>query len=249
MDEVVGVVDVLGSLVARTDNDFLVVVEVGEGDALDLLAHCGGEKEGVALGGHTCQDFVDALREAHVEHLVGLVEHHVFDVLEAGHTAVHQVDEATRRGHNHLHATTQGADLALDARTAIDGQHVEAVNVAGVLLEVVGNLEAELAGGTEDHGLRGAALGVDLLEDGQTEGRRLARTCLCQGNDIVAHTEEVGDYFFLYGHRIDIPHFADGAANLFADAQFFKCLQDGSRDWRNGKPLRGIKNCHKGTIK
>ena len=218
MDEVVGVVDVLGAFVARADDDFLVVVEVGEGDALDFLAHGGGEEEGVALGGNARQDCVNALRETHVEHLVGLVEDHVLDVLEAGHTAVHQVDEAARRGHNHLHAAAQGAYLALDARTAIDGQHVEAINVAGILLEVVGYLEAEFAGGTEDDGLRGAALGIDLLEDGQAKGGSFARTRLGQGNDIVAHTEEVGNHFFLYGHRIDIAHFANGAANLFADA-------------------------------
>lgn len=102
VDKVVDVVDVFGTFVARTYHNFFVVVEVAFGYALNFLAHGGRKEQGVALGGHTGQYFVDALGEAHVEHFVGLVEHHVLNGVETGHATVHEVDEAAGGGHYHL---------------------------------------------------------------------------------------------------------------------------------------------------
>ena len=142
-----------------------------------------------------------------------------------GHAALHQVDEAAGCGHNDLCAALEGTYLALDARTAVDSLYVQAVDVAGIVLEVVGYLEAKLARGAEDDGLRGTALGIDFLEHGQAVGRRFSRTGLGQCYHIVAHTEQVGDDFFLYRHGMVVAHFGDGATDFLAHAQFFKCLQ------------------------
>ena len=181
-------------------------MQVGLGNALYLLAHGGREEQRVTLGGHAGKDFVDAIGEAHVEHFVGLVEHYILHAIELGHAALHQVDETTGCGYDDLHSFAQGAYLALDAGTAVDSQHMQAVDVARVLLQVAGNLQAELARGAQDNGLCGAVGWVYFLQHGQTEGRRLARSRLGQGDNVVAHTQEVGNHFFLHGHRVLVAH-------------------------------------------
>ena len=173
------------------------------------------------------ENLVDALREAHVEHLVGLVEHHVRHVVEHRFAAVHQVDQASRRGHDDLRAVAQGAYLLLDAGAAVDGHHMDALHILREVAKVVGYLQAELARGTEHEGLRLVARGVNLLQERYAEGRRLARARLCEGNHIVSFPQQIGDYFLLDGHRLYEAHLLNGVQDLAADAQFFKCLQCG----------------------
>ena len=121
---VIEVPDVLVALVAATDDDLARLLHVLAGDACDLLRHGGGEEQHVSVLGHFGQDGVDAVREAHVEHLVGLVEDYVADAAEVYRLSVQQVEQSSGRGHDHVHAFPQRLDLALNARSAIDGQHV-----------------------------------------------------------------------------------------------------------------------------
>ena len=93
------------------------------------------------------ENLVDVVEKSHVEHLVGLVENHGVDVAERHDASFYQVDEASRGGDDHLHALAERADLALDARAAVDGEHAEVVDISGEVGEVAGDLEAELAGG------------------------------------------------------------------------------------------------------
>ena len=67
-------------------------MEIVFGNALDFGTHGGGEEQRVALGRHAGEDFVDAFREAHVEHFVGFVKHNVFNGIKLCHTALHEVD-------------------------------------------------------------------------------------------------------------------------------------------------------------
>ena len=225
VDHIVDVVDVLGTFVARSDDDLLVVVEIVLRDGLYLLAHGGREKQGVAVSGHALKDLVDAFREAHVEHFVGLIKHDVVDLVELCHATFHQIDETAGGSHDDLHAVAQGMDLCLDRCSAVDGHNVHAVDILGKSVEIVGNLQAQLTCGAEDEGLSRFVGGVGLLQHGDAVGGCLACSCLCQCYDIVAVTEQIRDYFFLYGHGLLKAQLFDGAANRFADTQFFKCLQ------------------------
>ena len=78
------------------------------------------------------------------------------------------------RGHDDVHAALEHLELVDDGLAAVDGQHV-GVELAAVLVDGLGHLHGELAGGHEDEGdgLGGGA-GHDALEDGQGEGRGLA---------------------------------------------------------------------------
>ena len=224
---VVDMVHILGSLIAAAHHNLLVVVQVVARYGLYLLAHGGREEQRVAVFGHTGQYLVDALRESHVEHAVGFVEHHIVHSVEMGHATVHQVYQAARGGHDNLHALVQGVDLVHYRGAAVDGHDAHALHVAGKVFQVVGYLQAQLARGTQDDGLRHLAVHVYLLQEGDAEGGGLARACLRQGYHVVAFAKQIGYYLFLNGHGMLESHFRDGAAYLLYHAQFFKCLQVG----------------------
>ena len=107
-------------------------MQIVEGNAFDVLAHSSREQECVAVGRHVVEYLVDRVREAHVEHLVSLVEHHVAYVLHLGSATVHEVDEASR--------SSQGVNLVDNGSAAIYGYDVDALDILGKRLEVVGNL-------------------------------------------------------------------------------------------------------------
>ena len=72
------------------------VLEVALGDRGDAGRHGGREQDGLPLERAGVEDGVDVLGEAHVEHLVGLVEHDQLDGVERERAAVDVVDGAAR---------------------------------------------------------------------------------------------------------------------------------------------------------
>ena len=197
---IIDVVHVLGPFVARAHHDLLVVVQVVLGDTLHLTAHRGREHQGVMLCWQGLEDLVDAFGEAHVQHLVGFVKHDVRDILQMHKATVHQVYQSAWRGHDDVHPLLQGAHLRLYGSTAIDGLHVYAFHVFGEVADVIGNLQAQFAGGGEYQGLRVAAGGVDTHQQGDAEGGGLARTCLSQGYHVLLIVNQIGDYSLLHRH-------------------------------------------------
>ena len=89
LHHVIDVVHVLRSFVAAAHHDFLVVVQITFGDALNLRPHGGGEEQCLSVVGDAGQDFVDAVGKAHIEHLVRLVEHDVTHGFKMCHAAIH----------------------------------------------------------------------------------------------------------------------------------------------------------------
>ena len=118
--QIVDVVYMLSTLVARTHYDFLVVVQVVEGNLLDVLAHGSREEQSVSIFRNVLKDGIDALREAHVQHLVSLIKHHIVYVLQLSHATINQIEQAARGSHDNLHTMLQGANLASDVGTAIN---------------------------------------------------------------------------------------------------------------------------------
>ena len=127
-------------------------MEVVGCDALYVTAHGGGEEQGGVCLWDALEDCVYALRKTHGEHLVGLVEDECADVVEAGCAALHEVDEASWRGNNDIHAVAQRPHLRLEAGTAIDGEDAYAGQVFGKGAQVVGNLQTQFACWREDDG-------------------------------------------------------------------------------------------------
>ena len=143
------------------------------------------EKSAVWRSSGVCrEDRLEVLREAHVEHLVGLVEDDHPDPVEPQAAALEMVDRPARRGDDDVHAAPEAAQLLTDRLAAVDRQDAGA-HLAAVLEERLGDLHRQLAGRDQDERGRAALAGLadrDALEGGQGEGRRLAGPgrSLCQ---------------------------------------------------------------------
>ena len=216
--QIVNVVYMLSTLVARTHYDFLVVVQVVEGNLLDVLAHGSREEQGVSILRHVLEDGIDTLREAHVQHLVSLIKHHVVHVLQLGHATINQIEQTARGSHDNLHTMLQGANLASDVGTAINCGNMQTVDVLGKTVQIVCYLETELTCRTEDDSLCLLAAGISLLDNRNTVRCSLTRTGLRQRNHVVLITKQIWDYFFLNWHWILKSKLFNGTANLLAHA-------------------------------
>ena len=216
--QIVDVVYMLSTLVARTHYDFLVVVQVVEGNLLDVLAHGSREEQSVSIFRNVLKDGIDALREAHVQHLVSLIKHHVVHVLQLSHATINQIEQTARGSHDNLHTMLQGANLASDVGTAINCGNMQTVDVLGKAVQIVCYLEAEFTCRTEDDSLCLLAFGISFLDNRNTVRCSLTRTGLRQRNHVVLITKQIWDNFFLNWHWILKSKLFDGTANLLAHA-------------------------------
>ena len=116
--------------------------------------------------------------------------------------------------------------------------------------ELLVDLDAQLAGGTEDEGLDRPAVGIGALDDGNAEGGGLAAAGVCLA-DQVATGEGEGDRSRLDRCGDDESHVADGGAHGVAEREyvegngrfgFRRDLVDGRRAGRtrsrDGRPHR-----------
>src|SRR5574344_109251 len=99
------------------------------------------------------------------------------------------------------------------------------VDIFSKTVEIVSNLQTEFTCRTKDDGLCFFSRCISFLQQRQSIGSSFTCSCLCQCNDIVFVTQQIRDYFFLYWHWMFESKLVNSAANLFADAQFFKCFQ------------------------
>ena len=150
--------------------------------------------------------------EAHVEHAVGFVEHQHLDLIETQRALVHQIDQAAGRGHQHFDAVRQRADLLIDRHAADRECDGEWADVPPIGTEAVGDLAGQFARGREHQHAAGLflgpqALGVQVIDDRQREGRGLAGSGLRDADDVAAlHGEGNGlgldrsgsDVFFIH---------------------------------------------------
>ena len=97
--------------------------EVTLGDRPDTGRHCGREQDGLTPLRNSVEDGADVLGKSHVEHLVGLVEHHHRDVVEHQGAAGHVVACTTRSGHHHIHTALHCLDLPEDGLPAVHRKH------------------------------------------------------------------------------------------------------------------------------
>jgi len=129
--------------------------------------------------GHV-QEAADVGEEAHVGHVVGLVEDADLDLVEAARAPLDQVQQPSGGGDDQVDAALEGGDLAAHRRAAVDGDRLDADGVTE-RLESVAHLHGELTGRHQDEparrpGLR--AVAAQAGEHRQAEGERLARAGL-----------------------------------------------------------------------
>ena len=162
------------------------IFEVVRDDLANAIRQRRGEERHLLLLGHLAQDALDVLDEAHPQHLVGLVDDDGLELVELQRLAAQVILDAARRSDHGVHAAAQLLQLKVHPGAAVDGQHVEPFEVAGVLLHGLRDLDRELARRREDEQLRLGALQVDAAEQRQRERGRLAGAGLRLAEQVAA---------------------------------------------------------------
>ena len=141
--------DLVGWLAGGRDLHADRIAQIGRGDFLDILGHGGAEQQRLALVRQVARDGAQRMDEAHVQHMVGLVQHQISAALKADIAALQQVDEAARRGDQHIGALGQTVGLAVDRGAAHNHGDLH-WRATGEGIEVLVNLLHQLARGGED---------------------------------------------------------------------------------------------------
>ncbi len=153
------------------------VLQVRTHQQVDVAVQGGREQHPLPVRVHLVQEFGDLRHEAHVGHLVGLVENGDRHPVQPAVAALDQVLETARGGDDDLGAAAQRARLTADGHPADDGGEPQ-LERPGVRGEGVGDLLGQLPGGDEDQGERALGVGAAARDTGQqreAEGEGLAR--------------------------------------------------------------------------
>ncbi len=229
------------------------------GDGIDTRRQRGREQHGLA--GRRCgrQQFVDVFGEAHVEHLVGFVEHDGLDRVERQRAATQVVERTAGGGDDDMGATLEQAQLPTDRLAAVHGDdpRAEGASVGGHRL---GHLDGQFAGGHQHECHRGACgAAVESFEDGQGECGGLAGA----GGSLAEHVApgehgrdgfalDGSGFFVAEGHqgveqfraqaeRTETTSILSEAAQLFAEVRVHDLCRvslSGSAATRAGQPPR-----------
>ena len=138
------------------------------------------------VSGVCVEQRLDVLDEAHVEHLVGLVEHDGLELVQAQRAAVHEVDGAARGGDDDVDALLQRLPLRADGRAAVDGGDAgtaTAVEAGAVAGDGLGDLQRQLTGGGEHHAegrVAAAAASGRISAGGPASAARTPPSCRCR---------------------------------------------------------------------
>ena len=152
------------------------------GQMRDFLRHRRREEQVLAARRQQLRDPPQRMDEAHVHHLVGLVEDEDFDIVEAQRALVDQVEQAARRGDEDIDPLRQVANLLVDRHAAEHGRNRklgEAAVVAAALRDLRGKLtrrrEHEHPAAARVGAMR---IGQQVMNRRQRKARRLAGTRL-----------------------------------------------------------------------
>ena len=129
------------------DADLGGVVLVEPADVQHLAADGRREHRQALAVLHQVDDVLDVLVKAHVQHLVGLVQHDGFDVGDINGVVAVVVHQAARRGNDDLAAGFELALLLVHARAAIDADDFDVRQKLRQILQVLGDLLGQLPRG------------------------------------------------------------------------------------------------------
>lgn len=97
------------------------VGQVAADQQVDVAVQSGGEQHPLAPGAHLVEQVGDLRHEAHVGHLVGLVQHGDADLVQAAVAALNEIPEPSRGRDDDLGTSAQRIGLLADRHTADDG--------------------------------------------------------------------------------------------------------------------------------
>ena len=195
------------------------VLQVARRQALDLGRESRREQQGDAFFGQVAQDALQIRQKADVQHAVGLVKHHVLDLVEHRVLGLDVIQQTTRRGDQHLDAFFELGRLRLHVHAAKHHGAAQ-VGVLGIQLDLLGHLVGQLACGQEHqraHGVpgrrgRGVLVGHHALQQRQGKRGSLAGAGLGCAHHILALQNDRNGLFLDRRHGL-VAHFGHSAGN------------------------------------
>ena len=178
-------------------------------EILYRLRHRRGEEKSLTLLRKVAEYLFYIVQEAHVEHLVGFVENYDRGVEILQFAGAEHIQKPSGGGDNNLCSAAYKIELAPVALSAVyaDGSDT---GEAAQAEEFVADLCGKFAGRSYDEHIHTASP-LYIVECGQTERRRLSRTCMGLAHNIVTF-ENQGNYLLLYraghlkSHTLDRAH-------------------------------------------
>ena len=162
------------------------VAQVALHQVVDVAVEGGGEQHPLPLGTHLVQDLGDLRQEAHVTHLVGLVQDRDAHASQSAVLALDEVVQPAGRGDDDLGAVPQRGGLPSDGHAAHHGREPQPQGL-GVGGECLTDLLRQLPGGHENERQRLLGLRTPPARPGehpQAEGERLAGSGAAPAQDV-----------------------------------------------------------------
>ncbi len=216
--------------VARCHLDRLGRVQQPGRQRLDLVGKGRGKHQVLPLLRQPCEHLADVVDEAHVQHAVRFVQHQDFHCAQIQAALLHVIQQASRRGHQDVHAAAQALDLGLDAH-ASEHDHRGKSRVSAIGAHRGLHLGCKLPGWRENQGARPMARRVRVrgveqaLQDGQHETGGLTGSGLGRGEQIAAaeHGRNGAD---LDGSGCGVAVFRDGTHDGLGQAELGERHED-----------------------
>ena len=178
----------------RCDLDLRRIAQQALGQRGDRLRHRCREQQRMAIRRQRRDETLDRLGKAHVEHLIGFVEHQCLELRQVAKALVDEVEQASRCGDDDVDALFQRLDLMELADPAEDRHHAR-VQMAAEAFEAGGDLRHQFARGREHEDARTTArrragIGSETVQQRQYERCGLARAGLRHAENVTAAKED-----------------------------------------------------------
>ena len=170
--------------------------------------------------GDVLHNEVQILLESHVEHTVGLVEHHFADLGEIQSLPLDHVLQPSGGSDDDVRSPPEGVDLPVDGCSPVDGG-ADVSRFAGDLPELGVHLHGELPGGSDNDCGRDLPPVTDPAEHNHGVSAGLAGPGLGLGDQVVA-CHPYGYRFALDGSGLRPPHVHHGVDERTVYSEFFK---------------------------
>ncbi len=193
----------------------------------DRAGHRGGEEHRVARRRRQREQLLDVGEEPEIEHLVGLVEHHLAHLSEVEEPLVREIEQTPRRADDDLRPGPELLDLALVRLAAVD-RHDGGRTILRGQLEILVDLHGELAGRHDHERLHaGCRIGSDALQQREAEAEGLAGAGLRLADDVLPRERE-RDRLLLDREGFRDTAIQQGVDHVLVDAEFEECRHSAS---------------------
>ena len=145
------------------------VILILPGNGHDVPIGGGGEHHQLAVAGRGLDNFADILHKAHLQHFVGLVQHHGVNPVQFERAAVHVVQQPPRGGHHDLGLAPEPGKLFVHGLAAVNAGNPDLWDILGQFGQLVGDLLGQFPGGTEHNLLNFGFLQVHIFQHGYPE--------------------------------------------------------------------------------